>query len=126
MTVNYAEDLLPMVASESATARHARSSRKATWAVIALGLVGIVSMTYGGYTYLTTDERDGTPSEIRPKRYLGIGMFFGGLVIGIGGAYLARGRALSETDRAFQSFEDDLASRLRVCTAGLSVVPCAP
>jgi len=126
LTVHHAEDLLPMVPPHSDTARHARAGRSAMWAVLAFGAVGMASMVFGGYTYLTTDERDGTPSEIRPRRNLGIGMFFGGLIVGIGGAYYFRARALSAANRAFQSYNDDLAERLRVCVTGLTVVPCDP
>jgi hypothetical protein len=118
-TVHEADDLLPLVPAGSETARAAKASARlrttshwfflATAAALATGLV-----------IMGSANMDGRDNDLK----IGAAV----LVVGVGtsGAlWLITGkRGERRRDEAFDHYERDLASNLRVCVSGLQLYPC--
>jgi hypothetical protein len=115
--VRYVEDLVPVVAPDSTTARNARSAahhrNRSLWWSIPGGLTAMV----GGFMWFSPDENAGITNILGP------GMFFAGLAaIGVG--FYHRFAYAGAQQRVHDAYDSDLAAHLNVCAQGLTIVPC--
>jgi hypothetical protein len=118
--VYHPEDLLPLVAANSETARAIDASSRGTVRTWIAGGIGGVAMVIGGYMWI---EGQSKTSPDPTERNIGTGVFFAG-VAAIGVAYLFRHGALEDTHDAFNLYTRDLAHTLRVCAQGMAIVAC--
>jgi hypothetical protein len=116
--VHHAEDLLPVVGAESATARSARRARRSSRVARWLFVAGAVTAVGGYGVYLAGDHTDNEP------------LFFTGMatavmagVLGMAGFYYHH-EATSEDRAAFRTYGADLRDTLRLCVEGLEIVAC--
>jgi hypothetical protein len=116
--VYYPEDLIPLVAPDSATATHARKAASARTSASRWSLVGSLAFLTG--LIVTFKSFDSSPTGTR----IGLGIALGGLIAwgGVGTYY--KFKTTSQTHAAYEAFDDDLAARLNVCVAALQIVPC--
>lgn len=115
------EDLIPAVAPDSVTARHARAASDLrdradmwTWIGVGLAALTLATVTGSGHTNLGEDSTS--------KVILAIG---GAAAIGpaIYGRILNH-QSLEETDAAFNTYTKDLADRLEICVDNMRLVAC--
>jgi len=119
--IEAAEDILPLVGSDSATGRHARAAQRNReagdrWREVSLGVVAsalIVSAARGG----------GNPFEDKWDAAIWAGAGAIGLFMGAaaGDNYA---HAAKESNLAFDSYTKDLADRLQICVLNMQLVPC--
>jgi hypothetical protein len=118
--VTHAEDLLPVVPPESATAKAAARARHLDDAArpyqVAGLVVGVAGLALGGYS-LANDDGAALP-------LLGLGLVFAGTGIAAVPTIRADQQAEAERISAFEHYDADLRRRLDLCVSGLDVVAC--
>ena len=119
--VHHAEDLLPVVAPDSAAAasvhaaQRSASSRR-TYVMVALA--GLLVAVVAGHQAFSSDEDVGGGTKLA--------LYGGGAVFVVGaiGSYYYGQEADMAHDDAIHQYNEGLAKQLRVCVDGLRVVPC--
>ncbi|HEY4177719.1 MAG TPA: hypothetical protein VGM90_12825 [Kofleriaceae bacterium] len=119
--VFHESDLLPLVADDSATARHSAAADRAKSTTTKWGLVAAAGfVTAFGLFASSVDDQDGSPGWKK-------GLMLTGAIVGVIGGVMAwksQYTMWDETNAAFHSYNADLGTRLNVCADGLNVVPC--
>ena len=115
--VSQAEDLLPLLTSDSLARTAARKlarirPRQRWWGVAAL-----VTFVSGTVLAIKTWNRDVLP-------YVGLGIGAGGPVIAGIGAWIEGDNAAVATRTVFRRYNATLAVELALCVNGLALVPC--
>jgi len=119
--IEAAEDLLPVVAPDSTTARHARASALERqhgdhWRELSIGVVI-------GALAIAAARSSGNPFEDKwDAAILGAGAvtgLFSNFAAGDSYHYAAKQSGL-----AFESYTKDLADRLQICVLNMQLVPC--
>ena len=113
--VRWVEDVLPVVPPDSTTARNARRAvqhrgQSAWW------FLGGVITTITGVVMWGTAESDAAKIGGPLVTLAGV------LAVGVG--FYHRYIYWHSEERAYESYDDDLAAALRVCVSGFGVVPC--
>ncbi|MEO8553979.1 MAG: hypothetical protein ABI678_28590 [Kofleriaceae bacterium] len=116
-----AEDLLPVIRADSATAEHARAARDArahgdNWLWVAIGAAA-------GALAVAAATGHSDPSADNAAAAIWVIGGAGALV----GGFVSREHyhhALAESDVAFRTYTKDLADRLEICVLDMHLVPC--
>jgi hypothetical protein len=122
--VHHAEDLLPLVSSDSAAARsvHAATrSRQNQRNFTLLAVAGMFVLAVVGASVLSDEDGGGALSG--PTK-LGLAIGGAAALVGSFGAYHYHYQAADEQGEANGQYNDGLARRLQVCVSGIYVVPC--
>jgi len=120
--IAHADDLLPVVPADSATAREARRYGRANRR-FKLAMLGFTVAAASGIYVFATADTDAAGRLEQPNKTLGGVLLVGAAVLLLsGGVYALRARAAR--DAAFASYEPTLLDSLKLCVDGLTVAPC--
>jgi hypothetical protein len=119
--IEAAEDVLPVVAPDSATARHARAAQTERehgdrWREVSLGVIAAAVI-------VAAARSSGNPFEDKTDAAIwGTALAFG-LFSNLAAADSYK-HAAKESGFAFESYTKDLADRLQICVLNMQLVPC--
>jgi hypothetical protein len=120
--VYHPEDLLPVVGSDSITARGVRNVHEQRRKALIYGGISLASVV-GFVAIAFTKLQPGETSFSTPEK-LGLLVTLGGLLVGGFGAWYHNRQATESWGEANTNYNAGLAQRLGVCTSGFAVVPC--
>jgi len=124
--VYYPEDLLPVVASDSITARAVRNVHQQRRRSLLYGGIALASAIGIFAIWVSVNNRFQDRGEIDLSTFEERGLLVsgGGLLIGGFGTMYHQRQEVKYWGEANENYNTGLAQRLGVCTSGFAVVPC--
>jgi hypothetical protein len=117
--IRYAEDLLPLLPSDSPAASAARDVDTARRKSKRLARIGMLMFggCFIGSMVAFSEEND-------PLMALGLAGALGGFGLWIASSFIYDGEINRKTKLVYEGYDQGLATKLDVCVNGLTVVPC--